>query len=238
MTTAVITDDSAKNIEVTLKDVRLSFFNGFVPQEGKDDSGNVNRYNFNTSLLIPKDSSAIEVIKKAMSLAKKTTWGDNPPRLAPDKLCLRDGAPVDEDGVSRGLYDGYDGMYFLSTNRPVKPEEWEQIQAGKKRRPVSIIGPRRGSDGKFKQLMLGDEFAPYSGCYANVVVRIYGYKGDPKKNLPARINASLEAVQFKRHGEAFGARAVNVENAFDEEEVEDEVPATGAKPNDDEFDIG
>jgi len=219
------------NVELKLKDVRLSFFHCFTPQEGKNEAGEITRYNYTTNVLIPKDSPYVEIIKKAMADAKKATWGDSPPRLAPDKLCLRDGEPKDDEDIPVALYEGYKGMYFLSANRPVKPEEYAQIKQGLKKRPVSIIGPRKGPDGKFKQLAETDEFAPFSGSYANVIVRIYGYKGDAAKNQPARINASLEAVQWKRTGEAFGSRGIDVDSAFDEED-DDEATA------EDGFDIG
>lgn len=243
MATAKIVKVDGNNVEVQIKDTRLSFFNGFEPQEGKDDDGNITRYNYNGSLLIPKvDEDCVKVIKDAMSQAKKLCWGDNPPRLSGDKLCLRDGEPEDEEGNRKGLYDGYDGMFYVSANKPVKVSDYEQIKAGKKKRPLSIVGPRKGPDGKFKQLQEGDEFAPYSGCFSNVVIRIYGYKGDPAKNRPARLNASFEAVQFKRHGESFGSRGVDANDAFDDEEGEDgfDDGAAGAAATggDDEFAIG
>jgi hypothetical protein len=226
------------SIELKLKNVRLSFFHGFVPQENRNKEGVVERYSYNTSILIPKGDPLEAVIKKAMGDVKRAMWGDSAPRLGPDKLCLRDGEPADEEGVRAPLYDGYEGMLYLSANSPVSIETYEAIKAGKKKRPVSIIGPRKGADGKFKQLGEDDEFAPYSGSYANVIVQIYAYKGDPAKNLPARINASLEAVQFKAHGEAFGRRAVDVDSAFDEEDVEDDDSTSTGASDDDGFDIG
>lgn len=234
----------AKNIEIKLKNVRGSFLNIFTPQPGKNEAGDITRYNFNGSFLIPKDDEEqINLIKDAIKKAKKAAWGDNPPRLGSDKLCLRDGEPADEDGHRAPLYDGYAGCFYVSANKPVKPEEYEKIKRGDARRPVSIIGPKKGADGKFKELSEGDEFAPYSGCYLNVVLRIYGYKGDPANNQPPRINASLEAVQFKRHGEAFGASRVDVNSAFDEEEDDDMVGGSAAKSSamddeDDDLDIG
>ena len=227
------------SIEVKLNDVRLSFFHGFEPQPNRNKDGEIERYSYNVALLIPKGHAYEAQIKKAMSDVKKAQWGDSPPRLGPDKLCLRDGEPADEEGVRLPLYDGYEGMLYLAANSPVSIETYEAIKKGTKKRPVSIIGPRKGADGKFKQLNEDDEFAPYSGCFCNVIVQIYAYKGDSQKNLPARINASLEAVQFKRHGEAFGRKQVDVDRAFDEEDVEDEAPSTGSKSGGgDEFDIG
>lgn len=233
----------ANDVEIKLKGVRLSFFHGFVPQERKNQEGKITGMNYSAALLIPKDDEAtVKVIKDAMAAAKKNQWGDNAPRFKADTLCLRDGEPLDENEVRAPLYDGYKGMFYVSANRPVKLEDYEHIKAGRKPRPLKIIGPRKGEDGKFVQLAESDPFAPYSGCYVNVVLRIYGYVG--KDNEPSRINASLEAVQFSRHGERFGTKPVDVDSAFDEEDVgEDDIggaaPATTPAPADDNgFDIG
>lgn len=226
------------SVELKLNNVRLSFFHGFEPQANRNKDGVIERYSYNTAILIPKGDPLEAAIKKAMGEVKRAAWGDSPPRLGPDKLCLRDGEPEDEEGVRAALYDGYAGMLYLAANSPVSIETYEAIKAGTKKRPVSIIGPRKGADGKFRQLNESDEFAPYSGCYVNAIVQIYAYKGDPAKNLPARINASLEAVQFKAAGEAFGRRSVDVDSAFDEEDVEDEAPASGKSNSGDDFDIG
>lgn len=118
---------------------------------------------------------------------------------------------------------------YLSANRTVSIEDYELIKQGKKKRPIRIIGPRKRPDGRFADLDESSEFAPYSGCYANVIVRVYAFSSD---DFPARINASLEAVQFRRHGEPFGAAALDVDNAFDEVEGDDDMggEASSSKP--------
>lgn len=218
----------ANDVEIKIPGHRLSYFHGFVPQERRNDEGELTGYSYNTNILIPKsETTLLAAIKAAMAEAKKNTWGDDAPRFASDQLCLRDGEPIDPEtvdesvpgsGTRRPLYDGYEGMFYISANRPVKPEEYDLIKAGKKRRPVRIIGPRKNPQtGRFDELDENDQYAPYSGCYANVILRIYGYVG--KGSQKSRINASLEAVQFVRDGERFGARPVDVDSAFDEEEA-------------------
>jgi hypothetical protein len=220
------------NVEVKLKNVRLSFFHGFVPQPRKNDAGVITGYNFNTAILLDKEKDAeqIKAVQEAMRAAKTAKWGASPPRLAADKICLRDGEPIDPDTQQPvALYDGYAGCLYVSANRPVKVEEYELIKQGKKTAPVTIIGPRKGQDGRFPRLDENSEFAPYSGCYANVIIRIYGY-ADAEN--PSRINASLEAVQFARHGEPFASRSIDADSAFDEVEGEDDfdAPAEQAQP--------
>lgn len=50
---------------------------------------------------------------------------------------------------------------------------------------------------------------PYGGCFVNAVVRLYGYTA-----YGNQINASLEAVQYYRKGDAFGAAPIDVDSKF------------------------
>lgn len=213
-----------KNIEVMLKDVRISFFHGFTPQERKDDDGKVTGYNFSLNALLDKDKdkALIEAVKEAMKKAKLARWADNGPRIPPERLCMRDGEPVDPETEERSpLYDGYKNAMFVSANRGVSISEWED----QRKNPVRLIGPKKTAKDKqgkpcFPDIKEADGLL-YSGCYANVLIRVYAYDGKGKN--PNRINASLEAVQFVRHGEAFGSAPVDVDNVFDEVEGGDDM---------------
>lgn len=57
----------------------------------------------------------------------------------------------------------------------------------------------------------------YSGCYVNAIIRLYAFP-EPKRG----VSASLEAVQWKGHGERFVAKAVDPSSDFEEEEVDEE----------------
>lgn len=241
---------SKTSIEIKLKNVRLSFFNCFVPQEGRDDNDVLQRMNYNSNFLIPKSDPQIEIIKKAMNDVKLAMWPDKEsrPKFAADKLCLRDGEPPedpeDKESARVALYDGYAGHFFLSGNSPVELKEYDLILAGKKARPVSIIGPKKDPrTGKFRELEESDDYAPYSGSFVNAVVQIYAYKGDSAKKRPARINCSIEAIQWKSAGDSFGKKKVDVNSAFDEED-DDEMGDAGttsggsAAADDEDFDLG
>lgn len=215
------------NIEIKLKNVRLSFFHAFQPQERRsDESKELVGYNYNTAILIGKKDQAdlVEQIKEAMRDARAAKWGETPPRIAAERYCLRDGEPLDLDtNTPKALYEGYEGMMVLTANKPVDLDTFELIKKGEKDRPVKIIGPRRNAEGKFAPLKENSEFAPYSGCYANVIVRIYAYDGT-KGGHPHRINASLEAVQFNSHGQRFaGAAPIDVDSSFDDVEGFDDI---------------
>lgn len=51
----------------------------------------------------------------------------------------------------------------------------------------------------------GDDGAPYAGCYVDAIVRLWAQDNEFGK----RVNCSLEAVRFRRDGEAFGAKPVD-----------------------------
>lgn len=88
-------------------------------------------------------------------------------------------------------WDGYPGHYYVS--------------ASNKRRPAVIDrnrSPLTEDDGK-----------PYAGCYVNAVVRVWA---QDSKEFGKRINASLEAIQFVKDGDAFGAKPVDVNEKFDD----------------------
>lgn len=183
--------------EVKLKNVRLSFAHLFEPQEGKvdDETGLKGEDKYNCSFLIAKTSpegkANIAAVKAAAERIKKAKWGDNIPKLKPEKVCLRDGDLED--------YDGYEGMAYVS--------------ASNTRQPV-LIDRKKGKDGKWIKLT-GSEGLLYSGCYVNGIIRLWAQDNKHGK----RVNASLEAVQFLAHGDAFGARPVDADEAFSDDDA-------------------
>lgn len=58
-----------------------------------------------------------------------------------------------------------------------------------------------------KTPLASDDNKPYAGCYVNGVLRLWAQDNQYGK----RINASLEAVQFWKDGEPFGAPAVSLD---------------------------
>ena len=196
------------NIELKLKDVRLSFADIFDAKAFGDDPDAKPR--FSANFLIPKDTpegkALVEQIKTAMKTVIATKWPTDAPKLKGDKLCLRDGEPKDEDsGQPEELYEGYAGHFFLSA-------------ASSEDKPPVIVDSRKGADGKFPVLTKASG-RPYAGCYVNAVVRIWAQDNKWGK----RVNASLEAIQFFRHGDAFsGAKPVDANSVFDDAGADDD----------------
>lgn len=140
---------SENNFEVRLENVRLSFAHIFRAQKPKkkNEDGTEAAPKFNCSFLIPKDTKQgkanVERMKEAMRAARDAKWGKNPPKLKPEKMCLRDGDQED--------WDGYEGHMYVSASNTRRPVVLDRNKT-----------PLTEEDGK-----------PYSGCYVNAVVRIW-----------------------------------------------------------------
>lgn len=217
-------DDKKKQIgEVILKNVRLSYAHLDRPQkDSKNDKGEMIKGKYGASFLMkkgtPETKAMMAKIKAASEEVKAAKWGNNPPKFKPERVCLRDGDLED--------WDGYEGHFYVSTSNNNKP-----VVVGKDREPVEP----------------GDKQWCYSGCYVNAVIRIWAQNNEADKG-GKRINASLEAVQFKAHGEPFSsAKPVDPNEAFEDEsdeadeefsEEEDEAPKKKKKrpPVDEEED--
>ncbi len=192
--------------EVILKNVRLSFFDGFKPAKDKpdpDDPTKIIKGKFGANFLMdpktPEGKANLAKLKAAGNDARKKKWGEDEkkwPKLKPEKLCVRDGSLED--------YDGYEGMMYLSAKAELN-------------RPPQIITNRKGKDGKWIPATEGSPGAPYSGCRVNAIVRLWAQDNTHGK----RLNASVEVVQFREDGQAFGAAPVDPNEKFSDDDVGD-----------------
>jgi hypothetical protein len=228
---------SEKNRQIILQNVRLSFANLFRPQKFVDAQAGTERWTYNTNLLIPKKletgepNPQIAILRDAMREVIVARWGQTPPNIPPERRCVRDGEPVNPDtDQPTPLYEGFEGHVFVSANRAVDGPESPN--------PLQLLGPKKtakGPDGKpaFPRLTEADGML-YSGAYVDAIITIYAFDGS-KLNVPHRVNASLEAVKFKAHGDAFGAAPVDADNLFDEEPDDNgfDEPSTTSSATDD-----
>jgi hypothetical protein len=186
-----------------LRNVRLSFVNCFEPQEGKvdKDTGKKGRDTYNLAALMDKNTpdgqANIAEIERAIAEVKAAKWGPNvakQPKIKAKDLCLRDG---DDEN-----YDGYEGMMYASLRNVDQPV---------------LIDCIKDKDGKWIKLT-GNEGKIYSGCYGNVMGHAWA---QDSAEHGKKINGSLDAVQFRKHGEKFGRSAVNVDESFDDDDVDE-----------------
>lgn len=102
------------------------------------------------------------------------------------------------DGNEREDKEGYDDevMYIVAKNDREFP-----VVDKDPRIPLTAKSPK-----------------PYGGCYVNAIIRLFAYDHPTGGK---GVSASLEAVQFVKDGESFGAGPVNAEDEF--EPVTDDV---------------
>lgn len=184
--------------QVILKNVRLSYPDLWKP--GKPlNPGDAAKYG--GQFIFSPDSEAAAIAKKALSDAAQEVFGANWQAIVgameKSKKCLRRG----DDNLSKegAVRDGYGGMLYVVARNKAKP---------------LIIGPRKGTDGKFP-VLTEEGGKPYGGCYVNVKVDIKAMKA--REKIPNQIYATLLTVQFVGDGEAFGA-APGTEEGFDDVE--------------------
>ncbi len=177
---------SARNVQVILQDVLLSYAYLASPFQGKNENGEIT-YTYTTHAIFKPGSPQHDTMKKAINEACIIGWGAQgeatKAQLAGmDKLCIHDG------NVSKGGEGPYKDMLFVSMNSRTKPR---------------IVVTRNGVN---VEIGAGDPQFPYSGCRANVLFDVYpqGAAGAKPNKGGKRINAGLTGVQFLAHGEPLG----------------------------------
>ena len=224
--------EEAKHI-VMFKGVRLNMYDNqlFDPQAEQTTKGKNKgkvRFNWGAKFILPaKDTKEgkemLAAAKTAMSAAKVIKWKDKAEEV---KIKLSNTPIQDGDDEEITTFGPMKGAYFLSASKTVYGAK-DGSESDVPKRPFRIIGPRKVKDPqsgelKFPDVKSGDENAPYSGCYVNVKVEFWGQEADSDRGIPNRLNATILAVQFARHGESFGGGTrVNVDDEFDEEDGDD-----------------
>lgn len=118
-----------------------------------------------------------------------------------------------EDGIEEIRMDMFDGRKLkadnicLSDGDDTDKDEYQGCMILRAARGESL-GPPTVIDRDKSELTAKDR-KPYGGCYVNAIVRLYGYD-----EYADQVNAGLEAVQYFRKGDAFGAQPVDVDTKF------------------------
>jgi len=195
---------------------RLSFARLFTPkafQPGQDP-----RYEA-TYLLDPSDPKGLDSIKRVLKTAAdvgKKAHGKVPYEIKKLAAKFIPGQKLDPSDKADGIkvafgdgddkaYDGYAGMMFVASHNKIRP----------------AVANRRA-----QKVVEGEDGAPYSGCYVNAKITLWGQDNQYGK----RVNANLRSVQFVKPGPAFGVQAPEAEDEF--EALEDEEVATETSSSD------
>lgn len=195
---------------VVIRGVRLSYPHIYSPQERENDDGST-RQNYNCRLLLDKEADNMDSILKKLKIAgkeaRRKAWGDDEskwPRIPSHQQFLKDG-----DNEDHSTSEENEGHYFINSSTPVN-------------RPPQVLLNRKDRDGNWIEATEGHPGAPYAGCYVTAVIEVWGQKRDAKKNIPNRINATIEIVMFREDGTPFAAQRVNANDILGDEEIGEE----------------
>lgn len=195
--------------EIILKGVRLSFPDLFKPGEPPANSTNKTP-KYGGQFIFAPDSDAMKVVRAEFERVAQEKWGANWAAIVGaiegSKKCVRDGNKnLAKDGTIR---DGYAGNFYVVARNKAKPAVVDnRFENGQ---PVPLTE---------------DSGRPYGGCYVNAKIEIYPMD---KAGQGRSINASLLAVQFLRHGDAFSGGPGTADGFEDEG---DEGEASGGVPS-------
>lgn len=173
--------------QIQLKSVRLSFPDIWRPGKPQNE-GDTPKYG--GQFIIEPGSENEKIAKEAMMAAATEAFGVNwaaiVKAMEKSKKCLRIGNDnLDKEGNIR---DGYiDKIYIVARN---------------KAKPAIVAAKAKNADGSWNYLTEADG-KPYGGCFVNAKINIKAMKA--KDKIPNQIYATLEAIQFVRDGDAFGA---------------------------------
>lgn len=188
---------------VVLKNVRASFLHAFEPQVQENDDG-TERKTFNGNFMMEKGTDDtkrnLAAIKKAALASRRAKWGDDEkkwPKIPSHKMCLKDG-----DNPDHTTREEYEDHYVIAASTPAD-------------KPCRVLTNRKDSSNKWIEAEPGQKGAPYSGCYVNVIVRLWAQDNKYGK----RINAALQTVQFLAHGEPFSAQNADADDLLTEDDV-------------------
>lgn len=157
---------------------RLSFPNLFEPGLPKGETDPKKRF-YAATFLMDKKADA-EFIKKVQErinqlLAEPPLKGT---KLAPDKICLRDGSMKDYDGYGPGVMSLSARISVDKQGHLERPQLYDRSN-----RPITA-----------------DDNMLYAGCYVDGSVRLWVQNNAQGK----RVNARLRIVRHLKDGEPFG----------------------------------
>jgi hypothetical protein len=183
---------------VKLRNVRLSFADLFT----KTASIANGPLKYRASFLIDPNTPDGKANMKALAAARKHVemekFGKPMEYKDPKRCCIKDG----NDQCSEKTGEPYEGYADMMVISGTNDKNFPIVDADKT--------PLKAEDGK-----------PYNGCYVNAVLRLYGVKDKDKGGNG--LFAGISAIQFLRHGDTFGAGAVNADEVFDDETEGEEV---------------
>lgn len=192
--------------KVHMKDVRLSYPQLFKARAFGDGDGEPA---FSAEFLVSKDTKLgqkiIAAVEDAIEEAKYKKWGDDPKKWP----------KISKDKPF--FKDGDDPDYE-------RPEtEGHMIVSARNLKKPRVLGID-------KEDLHESDGVIYAGCYVDAIVRVWAQDNKWGK----RVNCSLEAVRFRRDGDAFGAAPIDPDEFEDIEDGDDDRRSSRRSRDDDD----
>lgn len=180
--------------QVVLQDVRLSYPHIWKPEASVKDGKLKFSANFIIDPSTPSGKKNQKLCDAAIKAVTEADWKDKATKMLKavetDRLNFRAGETFsNEEG---DVYPGYEDM---------------MIAKGSNSRKFPIVRRDKTPTDEAEGVI-------YAGCYVDAVLRFYTVQGKDKGG--SGVFASLEAIRFRRDGEAFGAAPVDVDDVFDD----------------------
>ena len=159
---------------IMLTNWRIAFAHGLWQPSQVNGQG---KPAFSAAFLAPPNHPDMAMLQQVLVAVARDKWGPQGDQvlqslIAGGRICLR-------NGDSKPEVEGFPGHYFISARSPTKPLIIDQNR--------NVLEATSGK--------------PYSGCYVNVRLNIWGMQNQHGR----RINAQLAGVQFAKDGDPFSA---------------------------------
>lgn len=202
--------DKKPNFQIKLERVRLSYpkiWHAEAFRGGRRGSSEgTGEKSFSATALIDKDNKAHQELYEMIRDTIDDAMDD---KWGKNKPRLKPDKYCLQDGDAEDdPADGYAGHWFLRARNKSRPKIMD----------VDGVTPLVEDDGR-----------PYGGCIVNMWVRIWAQDND----YGTRVNATLEAIQFIKDGEAFGAAPISDDEFKDEREDGDRRSSRRGRDDDD-----
>lgn len=202
-------------MELTLKNVRLSYADLWVPKPPANGQGEA-KYGATFIIDPKKNAEEVKAIRAAIKKVAKDKWGgkaDNILRVIEgdnQKFCWFEEDKLNAEG---DVVDGFEGKFFLNSKSPIQPGIYDRDTSELTR-----------ADGR-----------PYSGCYVVAKVDIWAQDNTHGKGM----RCQLKGVQFLKDGDSFGGGTKAKADDFEDlsnlgEDEDDAAPARKRKDEDED----
>jgi hypothetical protein len=191
-------------VQVTLKNVRLSYADIWVPRPPQDGKGDP-KYGATFILDPKKDKAMVAEIRAAIKKVAAEKWKAKAPNILKvidgdkQKFCWFEEDRLSADG---DIVDGFEDMFYLQSKSPMQPTIIDRDRTELTRK-----------DGR-----------PFSGCYVVAKVDIWAQDNAHGK----AIRCQLQGLQFYRDGDNFGggtrSKVDDFEDLSDLGDDEDDAP--------------